>query len=197
MTNLERNADSFRIANAYDFDGTVYGGDSSVDFFRFCLCRCPGIVRLAPRMALAALRYRLGIIDKTMMKEAFFSFLGICPANDELLDAFWDAHMAKIKPFYLAQKRPDDLIISASPAFLLAPACRRLGVHPPIASIVDARSGRFTGKNCRGEEKVTRLRAEHPGVRIASFYSDSRSDAPLAALAKQAWLVKGNKLVPW
>lgn len=32
---------------------------------------------------------------------------------------------------------------------------------------------------------------------IDEFYSDSHSDDPLARLAKQAFLVKGEKLTPW
>ena len=32
---------------------------------------------------------------------------------------------------------------------------------------------------------------------IDEFYSDSVSDAPLAKLAKKAFLVEDNKLLPW
>ena len=34
-------------------------------------------------------------------------------------------------------------------------------------------------------------------VDIDEFYSDSRSDAPLARMAKRAYLVKGETLLPW
>ena len=103
----------------------------------------------------------------------------------------------RIRPWYLAQKRPDDLVISASPEFLLAPACRMLGIRAPIASRVDVQTGRYTGANCKGEEKPRRLREAYPDVVIDDFYSDSRSDAPLARMAKRAWLVKGDERTPW
>ena len=32
--------------NVYDFDGTVYAGDSTVDFYFFCLRKQPGILRV-------------------------------------------------------------------------------------------------------------------------------------------------------
>ena len=32
---------------------------------------------------------------------------------------------------------------------------------------------------------------------FCSFYSDSQSDAPLAAIADHAFLVKGDRLLPW
>ena len=105
--------------------------------------------------------------------------------------------IAVFRPWYLAQKQPDDLVVSASPEFLLAPACRRLGIRPPIASRVDARTGRYTGLNCKGAEKVSRFREQYPDAEIGQFYSDSRSDAPLAHLARRAFLVRGDSYTSW
>ena len=93
-------------------------------------------------------------------------------------------------------KRADDVIISASPAFLLAPACQRLGVTL-LASQVDETTGKYQGLNCHGEEKLRRLKAAMPAIVVDKAYSDSRSDTPLAMLAKQAYLVKGDRLLPW
>jgi len=108
-------------------------------------------------------------------------------------ERFWSGQIALIKAWYLEQKREDDLIISASPEFLLMPVCRELGVTL-IASQVDPRTGRYDGKNCHDEEKVRRMKEAYPEVEIDRFYSDSRADTPLAKLAKQAFLVKGNAL---
>ena len=62
---------------------------------------------------------------------------------------------------------------------------------------MDIRTGKITGENCRGGEKPLRFRAEYPEAVVEAFYSDSTADAPMAALAKKAWLVKGDKLSPW
>ena len=32
--------------DVYDFDGTIYDGDSTVDFTRFCLRRHPGVLEI-------------------------------------------------------------------------------------------------------------------------------------------------------
>lgn len=117
------------------------------------------------------------------------------PDADAWAEDFWRTHERRFRPWYLAQKQPDDLVVSASPEFLLAPACRRLGIRPPIASRVDARTGRYTGLNCKGAEKVSRFREQYPDAEIGQFYSDSRSDAPLAHLARRAFLV-GEILTP-
>ena len=116
------------------------------------------------------------------------------PDADAWAEDFWRTHERRFRPWYLAQKQPDDLVVSASPEFLLAPACRRLGIRPPIASRVDARTGRYTGLNCKGAEKVSRFREQYPDAEIGQFYSDSRSDAPLAHLARRAFLRPGRFL---
>lgn len=183
--------------NVYDFDNTIYDGDSSVDFVLYNLRRHPSIVRRLPGMAAAGIAYKLGRITKTAMKERFFAFLADFPATDAELKEFWDVRMGCIKAFYLEQRSDDDVIVSASPEFLIAPACERLGICVPLGSRVDPTSGRFNGLNCHDAEKVARFRAVYPDARVEKFYSDSTSDAPLAALADQAFLVKGDRVDAW
>lgn len=36
--------------DVYDFDGTIYDGDSTVDFTRFCLRRHPGVLAGLPKL---------------------------------------------------------------------------------------------------------------------------------------------------
>ena len=62
---------------------------------------------------------------------------------------------------------------------------------------MDIRSGAITGENCHDEEKVRRFREDCPQSEIQEFYSDSRSDAPLARIAERAFLVKKGKLSAW
>jgi len=182
--------------NVYDFDGTIYNGDSTVDFFLFALKRKPSLLLNVPRQAFGFVLYGLKRIKKTQLKEYFFSFLQKIDA-DELLEAFWAQHQHKVFPWYQAQQQTDDIIISASPDFLLSPICRKLGINHLIASRVDPKSGKFLGENCRGEEKVRRLAAEYNVIRIDKFYSDSRSDLPLAQLAEQPFFVKKGTISKW
>lgn len=182
--------------NVYDFDGTIYPGDSTVDFYLYALRRRPALLRFAPRQLLGGILYALKRIDKTQFKERFFCFLAGIDA-EAMAEAFWEARGGKIGEWYLRQRRADDVVISASPEFLLSPICRRLGVRRLIASDVDARSGAFRGTNCRGEEKVRRLAAECQTTRIDEFYSDSRSDLPLAKIADRAFRVKKGRVLPW
>ena len=180
----------------YDFDGTIYRGDSTVDFFRFCVRREP---RVLADLLCAAPYYggmALGVVEKTRAKERFYRFLTRIPDVDAMLTAFWDEHIGCVYPWYLAQRSDDDVIVSASPAFLLRPACARLHVNL-LASRVDAYTGATDGLNCHGEEKVRRLFLEYSTCRIDRFYSDTRSDAPLARMARKAYLVRRGRVMPF
>ena len=96
----------------------------------------------------------------------------------------------------MAQKRDDDLVISASPEFLLRPVSHALG-FALMASPVDQATGRYEGENCHGAEKVRRFREKYGQAHVEGFWSDSRSDSPMAALADEAWLVTKEGVVPW
>lgn len=183
--------------NVYDFDNTIYDGDSSVDFYIFCLKRHPSIFVLFPRQVWGAVLYRLGRITKVRFKEIFFCFLRKLDCVDKEVSLFWDARENRVKKWYYTHKKYDDLVISASPFFLLKCICDRLQIKYLIASPVNCRTGEFEGANCYGEEKVTAFLEMFSGSVIDDFYTDSVSDAPLAALAHRSFLIKKDVIIPW
>lgn len=180
--------------NLYDFDNTIYKGDSSVDFYFYNLVRTPAMFLHIFVMIYAGLLYILKIINKTRMKEYIFSYLKFINV-DKRLDSFWRTHTKNIKKFYLDKKHDQDIIISASPEFLLRPMEKYLGVKMLLASRVDKSTGKFDGLNCHGEEKVRRLNEVITGYEVMESYSDSTSDDPILKLAKKAYYVKGDKLI--
>lgn len=103
---------------------------------------------------------------------------------------------SKIAEWYKVQCTKDDLVISASPDFLLVPICKKLGARL-IASRVCSKSGRFIGDNCFGEEKVRRFFIEYQDVVINKFYTDSDADLPLAKISKTAFKVNNNAIKEW
>lgn len=138
----------------------------------------------------------LGLAEKTHVKERFYRYLRHVPDVREEVERFWLTHDKNLKDWYFAQKREDDLIISASPEFLLEPLMKRLELTM-IASRVVAETGVYVGLNCHGEEKVRRMRELYPEAEIDGFYSDSKSDTPLAKLARNAYLVSGDVRSPF
>ena len=115
--------------NVYDFDKTIYDGDSTADFYIFSLKRHKKILLLAPSLIGAFLKfYVFKIGTKTQFKEKMYKFLKYCDIQKDIND-FWNINIDKIKPFYKNQQQKDDVIISASPEFLLAPICKTLKIN--------------------------------------------------------------------
>ena len=183
------------MINVYDFDNTIYNGDSTLDFYFYCLKKNPKIIFLIFIQIFGFIMYKLHIKNKEFFKEKFFVFLNKFNNIDKLVNDFWNKKEKNIKKWYLNQKKDSDVIISASPEFLLKPICNKLKVNL-IASDVDKKNGKFKTKNCYGKEKVNRFKKEC-NKKIDSFYCDSKSDRYIAKYAKKAYLVKGNFIKEW
>ena len=186
-----------RFMNCYDFDKTIYNGDSTKDFYLFCLKRHKGIIKTFPGLIKAFTKfYVLKKGNKTDFKEKMYRFLPYVNIEKDLPE-FWASHKNNIKDWYYKTQREDDVIISASPEFLLEPICKELGIKYLMASKVDMKTGKYEGINCHGKEKVRRFYEMFPNGKIEDFYSDSYSDSPLAEISKKAFLVKGDELKDW
>lgn len=177
--------------NIYDFDHTIYNGDSSIDFFLFCLRRKPQILCTIPGFLITFIFYRMRIKSKEQLKSSFFKFIKYFKDIDYEINKFWNKNESKICSWYIDRKQPNDLIISASPEFLLQPIAEQLQVSV-IGSKVDKHTGNFMGKNCYGEEKARRFQKFQIAEQVEKVYSDSKSDLPLFKLGKQAYLVNNK-----
>jgi HAD superfamily phosphoserine phosphatase-like hydrolase len=183
--------------NVYDFDDTIYNGDSTIDFYVYCLKKKPKLIIYLPKQIKGVLLYKLKKINKKRMKEYYFSFLNGIDKIEDVIEEFWEKNDKNIKEWYLKKKKEDDLVISASPEFLLWPICNRIGINDLIASKVNPKTGYFESENCKGEEKVKCYKRKYRDETIDEFYSDSYSDNPLAMISKKAFLVKGNEIKEW
>ena len=183
--------------NVYDFDQTIFQPDSSFCFVKYCLRHYPrAVLQALPGVSLTGLAMLRKKAETKELKEQVFSFLPWLESVEQVVTDFWQVYRGNLAPWYLKQKRDDDLIISASPEFLLRPICEELGVEL-IATRMDPYTGRIQGPNCHDEEKVRRFEQEYPEAKVEAFYSDSLSDLPMARLAERAFLVKTGNPQPW
>lgn len=183
--------------NVYDFDGTIYDGDCTIDFYFYCLKKHPLIVMSFPRQLTGMLKYKANLIDKTKFKEEFYSYFQYLKNIDTDVITFWDLNQHKIKDWYLEAQQMDDLVISASPEFLLQEICKRYHIINLIASVVNKNTGKYSGTNCYGEEKVRRYYERFADKRINKFYSDSKSDQPMANISAESYIVDRNMVKIW
>ncbi|MBP3891863.1 MAG: haloacid dehalogenase-like hydrolase [Solobacterium sp.] len=183
--------------NVYDWDDTIYRGDSSFDLIFYTFRKRPKSLLNLPRSLVCGILFGLRIMPKKTFKQNVFRMFRYVDDMEQLIDAFISSHLDHVKTWYLDQQKEDDLVISASPEFLIEPFCARVGINHVLASQVERDTGVYYGENCHGKEKVRRFEESYPQGKIELFYSDSKSDAPLANLAEKAFLVKGEERIPW
>lgn len=181
--------------NLYDFDKTIYNGDSSVDFFKYCARKDKRVKKIYFKLLVNLIKYKAKYMNLTEFKEYAFSFLNYFDNHEKLVDEFWQTHEKNIKKFYLDKiDHSKDIIISASPFFLLKPIANKLGVKDLIASDVDIKTGHFNKINNSGNEKVKAFKEKYPHDIIFNMYSDSMHDKPLLDIAENSFLVKKHKI---
>lgn len=180
--------------NVYDFDNTIYDGDSTKDMVIYGLKKYPKLVIPVLKQARKLNRdYKHNLVEFERVKEVMLSFIFKIENYPKFVNEFVESHMNKIKPFYIARKTENDVILSASYELWVSLFAKNLGVRMVIATKTDS-NGKIIGRNCKGEEKLLRLSQTIPGVAIASAYSDSESDKPIMDLASTGYVVEGNKL---
>lgn len=180
--------------NGYDFDKTIYDGDSFVHFYFYTIIKKPYLAVLFLPQMFCGFLFVLKLISKKQLKQIIMLNLRFFKDKEKLLNNFWDKNLKKIKKWYLEQKKEDDVIISASPEFLVASACKRLGLKYVFGTDMNISTGKIVGKNCWGQEKVVRFEKEFGKSHILkTFYSDSLSDMPMMKKSEKGIFVKGDK----
>jgi len=184
--------------NVYDFDNTVYRGESCLHMFFYFIGRDSSLLKFLPRVLSAFYHYKKGqvTIEQALEKYApmIEDYLGSHPGLLSDTSDFWDKHMKNIKPFYSEIQQPDDLIITASPEDSMREICNRLGIKNYLGSVI-GKSGKIE-RLCMRENKVKAFLAAYPDGKIDSFYTDSpKNDKPLVDMAVHAYEVKGNKII--
>lgn len=182
----------------YDFDDTIYQGDSGVDFFKYCFSKRPILVLLSLLKTIIFLPlYALKIIRTKELKEKIFSFIKRCNNIDELVEDFWDLNEYKIKSWYLKQQSKDDVVISASYDFLIEPICKRINIKHVITTEYNLKTGKTIGLHCQGKNKIVKFEEKFPDKKMKQAYSDAGVDRPILEYAKEGFIVIDNQIIPY
>lgn len=183
---------------AFDFDGTLTCRDSFVAFFRWragSVGFAAGVASLAPSVASHVVRPDRGKLKAAMARR----FLGRISRSELEAEARRFARSRAETLF-----RPDALkcwrdwrargarlyIVTASPETLVAPFADHLGADGLIGTRLkwdekDRYAGVLDGRNCRGPEKVARIKSTlGADVAVEAAYGDSSGDTELLAFAK-------------
>ena len=183
--------------NIYDFDGTIYNGDSTKDIIKFAFKKHPFMVMKCLRNARKRNRdFLQGLCSFEQVKEEMLAFIFKLENYPKFVNAFVDSHMNKIKPLYKSRHTDNDVIVTASYDLWVNLFARKLGVRNVIATRVDP-NGKIMGINCKGDEKLRRIREALPNIPIENAYTDSQSDEVLLINAANGYVIEGNKVIPY
>ena len=184
--------------NVYDFDNTIYDGETLVDFVLYFVRRDVKIWKYMPKLVVIALKDMFHLFTVEDAVEAYASFLeGYYVNAGDISGAvvdFWNKNEKKIKPWYSEVRKHSDIIVSGTTYFVLDEIMKRMGIKNYVGSSIDKKTGKFV-RLCFLENKVKIFNELYPGTHIDNFYTDSMNDKAMMDIADNVYLVKKNKIV--
>ena len=183
--------------NVFDFDNTIYDGETLIDFALHYVKTDPKIWKYVPKLLVICFKDAFHPFTVEEAIEAYASFLEGYFIHIKTLDEdvvkFWDKNEKKIKPWYNEVRRDDDIVVSGSTDFLLDEIMKRIGIKNYVGSSIDKKTGKFK-RLCFLENKVKIFNELYPNAHIDNFYTDSMNDKAMMDISDHVFLVNGNKI---
>lgn len=196
----------------FDVDYTITKKETLMELFKYVIKEDKRNLIYLPRAIYSGFMYVIGVFDEKKVKEAFLKFLEGSKKNDieKLVKRFYENRLSKIlyeDSIKMMKKLKDEgydiYLISASPEFYLM----ELYAIPEVDRIIGTRfefeddtfNRKMCGLNCKGEEKVRRLKEvlEEENIEVdfenSYMFSDSLSDKPLLDLVGKPYLINYKK----
>lgn len=196
----------------FDVDYTITKRETLAEFYLFMLKKNPRYIKYLPKSIFSSIFYVFKIYDASKAKKTFIRFIDGIEENKmkEIVKEFYEKRLSKI----LYKDAIDTIkkmkikgykiyLISASAEFYLSEFYNIKEVDMVIGTRFIKENGlhrnQMLGENCKGEEKVKRLKEvllkENIDVDFESSYmfSDSLSDLPLFNLVGHPYLINYKK----
>lgn len=196
----------------FDIDYTITKKETLMELFKYVIKKDKKNLRFLPRAIYCGIMYAIGIYDERKVKETFLRFIDGIKEEElaELVKEFYDERLKNI--LYddalkmmkkLKNEGYDIYLISASPEFYVNEFYNIKEVDKVIGTKFGFENGTFVrkmvGNNCKGEEKVRRLKEVLKDGKIevdfkeSYMFSDSLSDKPLLDLVGKPYLINYKK----
>ena len=196
----------------FDIDYTITKKETLMEFFKYAVKQDIRNIRFLPRALFSGLMYLLKVYNEKEVKEHFLKFIDKINEKDLaiLVKKFYEEKLSTI--LYkdalnmmkkLKKEGYDIYLISASPEFYINEFYAIDEVDKIIGCRFSFKDGIFTrtmdGENCKGEEKVKRLKKflEDENIDVdfkeSYMFSDSLSDEPLLRLVGKPYLINYKK----
>ena len=196
----------------FDIDYTITRKETLMEFYKYIVSRDIKNIKFLPRALYSGAMYGVGIYDEKRVKESFLKFIENIEEKQLaiLTKEFYHDRLSKIlykDAVDMIKKLKNEgymvILISASPEFYIKEFYAIDEVDLIIGTRFKFENGKFIrsmdGKNCKGEEKVRRLKTVLKEKNIEAdfknsyMFSDSLSDKPLLDLVGNPYLINYKK----
>ncbi len=199
----------------FDVDYTLTKKETLMELYKFMISKDLRYIRFLPRAIFSGTMFLIGAFDEKKTKETFLKFIEGLKEEDmgNIVKEFYSKRLSNIiykDAMDMIKKLKAEgfkiYLISASPEFYLKELYNIKEVDRVIGTRFLCSKGihtrRMEGENCKGEEKVLRLKEvlkkENIEVDFKNSYmfSDSLSDKPLFDLVGKPYLINYKKKHP-
>ena len=196
----------------FDVDFTLTKRETLVEFYFFMMKKNPRLLKYLPKSIYSTIFYVLKIHDASKVKKTFIRFIDGIEENEmkKIVKEFYEKRLSKIlykDAIGMIKKMKAEgfkiYLISASAEFYLSELYNIEEVDKVIGTRFTLENGlhrnQITGENCKGEEKVKRLKEvlKNENVEVdfenSYMFSDSLSDLPLFDLVGHPYLINFKK----
>lgn len=181
----------------FDFDNTIYRGESSIDFALYMLRYNKRILLFLPDLLWNLISYKLCIVSREKLERRINDAIKVIVRDREellrLSHSFWLRNSHKLDEHILRLIDEEDLIITAGPFFLIDAIKHRLNTRNLICSEVDWERREVSYFNF-GDNKVKRYRELCGEKKIDRFYTDSFNDKAMMDIAERVFIVRNGNI---
>ncbi len=181
----------------FDFDNTLYHGESSVDLAFYMIRRNKRILLYVPSILINLAKYKMCLVDKEKAEQSINEFLKIAVKDKyeaaDIVKCFWKENSHRLDKNMIKRISKNDVIITAGPDMLIDGIRDKLGTDNILSSVIDPDKREMIYFNF-GENKARRYKEIYGDTPIDSFYTDSFNDKPLMKLADKVYIVKKGRL---
>lgn len=196
----------------FDIDYTITKKETLMELFKFVIRNDKKNIRFLPRAIFCGIMYGVKVYDERKVKEKFLKFIDGIKEKDlaDLVKRFYEEKLRTIvydDALKMMKKLKSEgyeiYLISASPEFYINEFYSIKEVDKIIGTKFIFKDGIFMrkmeGENCKGQEKVNRLKEVIKNEQIevdfkeSYMFSDSLSDKPLFDLVGKPYLINYKK----
>ena len=177
---------------AFDFDNTIYKGESAFDFALFAFKKNKRFILYTFPLIRLLIKYKRCKMTPDEFTDELNKYIYIIVGNKALIEdlvvEFWSIYDKNLYLNMLEKIHFNDVIVTTCPNFIMKGIQKRLRTKNILCTDVDLKRGKINYLNF-GDNKVRLFKKKYPNRIIKNLYTDSYNDKPFMEFSKNVYLV--------